>query len=68
MTYLMVPLHSLVNGLRMKNRCRQEEGVTLRPQYLMQSFSTWNLYQFLEDKACNALEFLIYGKGKWLSK
>jgi hypothetical protein len=23
----------------------------------MQSFSTWDLYQFLKDKACNALEF-----------
>ena len=30
----MAPLHSLVNNLRMENRCHQREGVTLRPWYL----------------------------------
>ena len=30
MTYLIAPVHSLVDGLRMKNRCYQKEGATLR--------------------------------------
>ena len=33
----MAPLHSLVDGLSIKNRCRQKEGVTLRPQYLKEN-------------------------------
>ena len=34
MAYLMAPLHSLVDGLRIKNRCHQKEGDALRPRYL----------------------------------
>ena len=30
----MTPLHSLVDGLRIKNKCHQREDVTLRPWYL----------------------------------
>ena len=33
MSYSMAPLNALVDGLRMKNRCHQKEGVTLTPQY-----------------------------------
>ena len=29
-TCSMAPLHSTVDGLKMKNRCRQKEGVTLK--------------------------------------
>ena len=35
MTTSMTPLHSLVEGLRIKNKCHQKEGVTLRSHYLM---------------------------------
>ena len=31
---MMAPLHSLVDDLRMKNRCHQKEGVTLTSQCL----------------------------------
>ena len=31
----MAPMHSLVDNLRIKNKCHQREGFTLRPQYLM---------------------------------
>ena len=34
MTYSMASLHSLVHGLKIKNRCHQKEGDALRPQYL----------------------------------
>jgi hypothetical protein len=30
----MAPLHSLVDGFRIKNKCPLQEGDTLRPQYL----------------------------------
>ena len=30
----MTSLHSLVDGLRIKNKCLQREGVTIRPQYI----------------------------------
>jgi hypothetical protein len=34
MTYLMALLHSLIDNLKIKNRCHQRAGVTLNPQYL----------------------------------
>ena len=37
MTYSTAPLHSLVDGLRMKLRCHQKKGVTLRPWCLRKS-------------------------------
>ena len=42
-TYLMALLHSLVDGLEMKNRCRQKEGVTLRHCYLILDVKNYNL-------------------------
>ena len=34
-TYSMAPVHSLVDDLRIKNRCHQKESDALRPQYLI---------------------------------
>ena len=31
-------LHSLVDNFRMRNKCRQKEGVTLGPRYLSHEF------------------------------
>ena len=47
MTYLMPPLHSLVDNLRMRNRCRQKEGVTLSLNFVCNettSFSSIAVY------------------------
>ena len=34
MTYSMRPLQSLVDVVRMENKCHQKEGVTLRPLHV----------------------------------
>jgi hypothetical protein len=36
----MAPLHSLVDGLKMKNRCRPKEGGALR-HYYIKKFEIW---------------------------
>jgi hypothetical protein len=39
MAYLVAMLHSLVDGLEMRNRCCQKDGVTFRFIYLMYNHS-----------------------------
>jgi hypothetical protein len=34
MTYSMTPLHALVDGFKMKNRCLGKEGIILKPLFL----------------------------------
>ena len=54
----MAPLHSLVDDLGMKNRCRQKEGVTLRPSYLIGVHKVvivhpWYLVTLWSEETCN---------------
>ena len=43
MTYLMAPLHSLVDDLRIKNECHEREGVTLKASVSVSMFDKFHL-------------------------
>ena len=49
----MTLLHSLVDGLKIKKRCHQKEGVTLRPPYLKKHF-----VEEMDDNLCSKLGFI----------
>ena len=46
-------LHSLIDGLRVLNRCRQREGVTLRPQYLT-NIRVLDNTPYIDERICKS--------------
>jgi hypothetical protein len=52
----MAPFHSLVDGLRIKNKCHQKEDITSRPQYLSSKIHPTTL----ETPSMDALDKFIH--------
>jgi hypothetical protein len=46
MTYLMAPMHSLVDGLRTKNKCHQKEGIPKGKHSTFHTSTNHNVYDW----------------------